>query len=166
LAEYEEGYAKGKSEFDHIPKEATNAPPPSDESSYGELGEELKEIGKFVVVHKGVEKAVETAARSLFSVGKEAAEFAAGTAGVILTAVELATSPIADTSLAHTIYQAAVMSGGIAVPCRDSSLFRDGIAPWHRKKENAEKDAQAYTAKTGEETTVDEQYSKDPDDED
>jgi hypothetical protein len=86
-----------------------------------------------------------------------AGEFIAGkVGGIIGYAIDLATSPGGDTSLPHLIYQACVASEGIPVPVPGAN--------WHRKKENAEKDAADYEAKTGQKTMIDEQYSKDPDD--
>jgi len=90
--------------------------------------------------------------------------------GVIGLAVDFATSPGGDTSYVHLIYQAVIMVEGMPVPCQDASLYPggqgvlSGVAGWHRKRENAEKDAHAYTAKWGVEATVDEDQTKRPED--
>jgi hypothetical protein len=97
---------------------------------------------------------------------------AAKTGGIIGVAIDFATSPGGDTSYDHLIYQAVVVVGdGMTVPCQDASLYPGGgdgalggVAGWHRKRENAEKDAQAYTAKHGDKTAVDEDHTKRPED--
>jgi hypothetical protein len=74
--------------------------------------------------------------------------------GIIGYAADLATSPGGDTSLPHAIYQAVIrVDDQATVPVQG--------ADWHLKRENAEKDAQAYTAQTGEATEIDVQYTKD-----
>lgn len=78
--------------------------------------------------------------------------------GIIGYAVDLATSPGGDTSLPHAIYQAAVLSEGVPVPVPG--------AEWHRRRENAERDAKEYTDRTGQETMIDVEYTKDEDDPD
>jgi hypothetical protein len=117
----------------------------------GETWETVKELAK----SKGLVIAGE-------QIGKKVGKKVFG--GLIGWVVDTATSPGGDTSLAHLRYQAVVMVEGMPVPCQDASLYPGGIAGWHRKRENAEKDAKAYTAKYGEEATVDEHASKDPDD--
>lgn len=82
--------------------------------------------------------------------------------GIIGWAIDFALSPGGDTMLPHTVYQASVDSGGIPVPC----TWNGQIAQWHRKRENAQKEAHDYTAQTGEQAIVNEDYSKDPNDPD
>jgi len=82
----------------------------------------------------------------------------AAAGGIIGTAVDFATSPGGDTSLSHFIYQAVVMSEGVSVPVPG--------ADWHRKRENAEREAKAYTDETSEPTSIDQALSKNEDDPD
>lgn len=82
--------------------------------------------------------------------------------GIIGWAIDFAISSGGDTSLPHAVFQAAVSPEGIPIP-----VVIDGqVVPWHRKRENAERDAQEYADRTGEQTMIDEEYSKDPDDPD
>ena len=91
--------------------------------------------------------------------------------GVIGAAIDFATSPGGDTSFDYPIYQAMVIiEGGVTAPCQDPSLYPggqgafSGVAGWHRKRENAEKDAQEYAAKHGDQTTVEQDDTKRPED--
>jgi hypothetical protein len=129
--------ASNQSSGDKPPDPATQDPQPEPTKSEGDSGtkDTLIDIAK----SKGLVAAGEAIA------GK------AG--GIIGYAIDLATSPGGDTSLSHTIYQAIIMPDDVPVPG----------AQWHRKRENAEKDAKEYTARTGRETSIEEQFSKDDD---
>ena len=159
---YSEGVLAGQTAVNPAPQKSTTdksdqqpAPPasdPSDQQAPQKEGE-WKDTAFDIAKSKGL---------------VAAGEFIAGkVGGIVGYAVDLATSPGGDTTLMHSIYQAVLVDednqiehglviGGMTVPVPN--------ADWHRKRENAEKDAAAHTAKTGQKTAVEESYSKDNDD--
>ena len=154
LDDYNQGYDVGHKEF-------LEKSPRTDD---GEITDTVVDIAK----SKGLVAAGERAGKAI---GTKAAEKAVGEAtkkavigtarkagGIIGLAIDFATSPGGDVKLPHVIYQAVISTdkAGFGIPVPG--------ALWHRKRENAERDARNYTLQTGEATDIEEQYSKDDDD--
>jgi hypothetical protein len=113
------------------------APAPEKSEHEGAAGAVAEKVGEEGLLH--------VAEAGLRQAGAKVVE---GTLSLVALVGEIATGP-GDTSLPRAVFQ-AVTEDDIPVPG----------AIWHRRRENAEKDAREHTEKTGQATKVEESTDK------
>jgi Domain of unknown function (DUF4157) len=160
LKDYEEGYLKGRNEFlrqSKLAAPSASSHPQSATSEQKKRREGAKKGDsdlKQTAIDLAKSKALAAAGAA---VGKAVAEEgaavgAAKLGGVYGLAVDFATSPGGDVQEKYSGYRAVEMQGEISVPLGDV----------HIKRENAEKDAAAYSQRTGGKATIQQVILADP----
>jgi len=160
LKDYDEGYLKGRNEFLRQSKLAGSAAPssqraPGQEKKGAETAQKgdagLRQTAFDLAKSKALVTGGAAVGKAIAKEGGEAAGAKLG--GVYGWAVDFATSPGGDVQEKYSGYRSVEVQGDISVPLGDV----------HIKRENAEKDAVAYSQRTGRKATVEKVILIDPD---